>query len=108
MRKVITIQDNGAESIVYFPDTTYHNWEYGYKTEEEAREKEKEERDRSKAWEANTPDAKLDKLRFDLKDCLFIHPQTMATCSFDAIRIKKMVRVCQKFAEENKVYLDYY
>lgn len=54
------------------------------------------------------PNSKLTVLKIDLENCLYVSPETMATCTFDSLRIKGMVRVCRKFVEENKKYLNYY
>ena len=59
-------------------------------------------------WKDNSSKSKFEKLKHDLEQSTYIHPSTIATCSFDAIAIKSMVKVCQKFAEENKEYLNYY
>jgi hypothetical protein len=63
---------------------------------------------RAKEWESKSAASKLDQLRFELSQQVFIPDETIATCTFDALIIKGLVKVCQKFVEENKEYLDYY
>jgi hypothetical protein len=90
--------------------TTYYaegyNWPFN--SEEDALKKEAELKERQKQWENNSPESKMKELLYNLEQCQCIHPQTIATCSFDCIRIKMMVKVCQAFAEKNKEYLNYY
>ena len=63
---------------------------------------------RRQSWAENSPRTKFDKLVYELEKAYDIHPDTIATCSFTSLQIKGMVKVCQKFAEENKEYLNYY
>lgn len=79
-----------------------------YNTEEDALKADADFRQRQKSWQDNTATSKLDKLKFNLEKACVIHPETIATCSFDALAIKGMVIVCKEFVEANKDYLNYY
>lgn len=59
-------------------------------------------------WQKHNPKLKLDKLISELENCMHIPEYVVGTCTYDSMRVKGMVRVCQKFAEENKIYLTYY
>jgi hypothetical protein len=95
MRKVIT----------YYADGIINR---GYSTEEEALKAEEQHKKMLESWKKNSSKGKLDKLIFDLQNACIIHPDTIATCPFESLAIKGMVRVCQQFAEENKEYLSHY
>lgn len=91
--------------------TTYYadgyNWPFN--SEEEALKKETELKEHQKQWfENNSSESKMKELLHNLEQSQYIHPHTLATCTFDSIRIKMMVKVCQAFAEKNKEYLNYY
>lgn len=58
--------------------------------------------------EESSPAKKLEALKADLQNCMYIPRGTICTCSFDSLMIKAMVRTCQEFAEKNKQYLTYY
>ncbi len=79
-----------------------------YSSEEEALKVE----ERNKEWREglinNDPHVKLSKLKDDLDKAMYIHPATMATCTFSSLQVKAMVKVCQTFADVNKEYLNYY
>ncbi len=79
-----------------------------YNSEEDALKAEACHKKINEEYNKNTAKAKFDKLEFELKECLNVWAGTIATCSFDSISIKGMVRVCQKFAEEHKKFLTYY
>lgn len=59
-------------------------------------------------WIDNSPQSKMEKLIKDLENATYILPGTIATCPYTSIQIKGMVKVCQKFTEENKEYLSSY
>lgn len=54
------------------------------------------------------PKAILSKLKYQLDECMNVWEGTIATCSFDALRKKRMVKICQDFVENYKVYLTVY
>lgn len=65
-------------------------------------------RSKMEEWAKKSAESKLDKLIFELKEESFIPIGTIATCSYESLAIKRMVKVCQKFVEENKEYLNNY
>lgn len=76
---------------------------------EEAEAAELKYKENLKRWQDNSAQSKYEKLVHELKDCLYIDEErTMVTCSFDDLRIKHLIRICEKFAEDNKEYLKYY
>lgn len=79
-----------------------------FRSQAECEDYEKELTKKAKYWNENSPQSKFDKLIYDLERATDIHPDTIATCSFTSLQIKNMVKVCQKFTEENKEYLNYY
>lgn len=64
-----------------------------------------------KSWlewaQTGSAEAKLNLLVNDLNKCQNTEGM-VATCSHDTLRIKGMIRVCQKFIEDNKELLKYY
>jgi hypothetical protein len=97
------------EVTLYYADCTNGFLDSrGFATAAEALAVEKQHREFEERWKENSPETKLEKLISELNQCQIINPETIATCTFDSIRVKAMVRVCQKFAEENKQYLNYY
>lgn len=95
---------------VYYPEKGNKNQVFFSK--ESCEQYEKQEEEREKRWlehmETNSPFAKLEKLKRDLEMASTIPSGTIATCSYDCLAIKGMVKVCQTFAEDNKKYLSYY
>ena len=81
---------------------------FPYLSKSAAEEWERKAAERRKHWLENTADARYDQLLQELKNCQYIPPGTITTCSYDAIRIKGMVRVCQEFAQKYKEFLNYY
>ena len=79
-----------------------------FSTEEEAIKAEKQHKERTEYWKLNTAKAKYDKLCHDLEKAMIVWEGTMATCTYDTIRIKSMVNICKDFYEENKHNLQYY
>ena len=90
--------------------TTYYAEGIGrpFYSKEDCERVETELKERQKYWAENSSAAKFDKLTHDLKEAMYIHPDTIATCTMESLVIKGMVRVCQKFAEDHKEYLNYY
>lgn len=92
------------EKTIYYVDGIY----YPFYNKEEA---ERVEEDLKKTFinlKEHSSKHKLEKLILDLKNAEYIPEGTIATCSFDSLGIKNMVKVCQKFAEDHKEYLKYY
>ncbi len=58
--------------------------------------------------EKGCPKAILSKLVHELTECLDVPEGIVVTCSHDAIRMKRMIHVCQKFAENYKSWLAHY
>lgn len=81
---------------------------YPFFNKEEAEGAELRAKEAYQRWEDNSAQSKYEKLVHELYNCLYIDENTRATCSFDCLRIKAMVYACQKFAEENKQFLNYY
>lgn len=79
-----------------------------FRTKEEAERAEKNQAEQRKLWLQNTPESKLNELCHRLKQCQYVHPSTIATCTYDSIRIKSMIKVCQEFVEKNKEFLNHY
>lgn len=79
-----------------------------YNDEASALAAEKRIADQKTWWATNSTQAKYDKLLYDLKNALFVHPMTVATCSHDTIRLKALTRICNEFYETNKECLKYY
>lgn len=80
-----------------------------YITEEEALKADAKLLESRKFWDENhNPYAQLDKLKFDLDKCMYVHPDTIVTCTFDCMRFKGMVNVCKEFYEKHKHNLQYY
>jgi hypothetical protein len=80
-----------------------------YSSEAECLAAEAKERERQEYWRTHhDPRTKLEQLKAQLDAAMNIDPRTIATCSFDSLQVKGLVRVCQAFAETNKQYLDYY
>lgn len=79
-----------------------------YNTEEDALRVEVRNKERYDGWLKNNVDTKLMILKDNLDKAMYIHPSTIATCTFECLQMKALVKVCQAFAEENKKYLDYY
>lgn len=79
-----------------------------FSNEEDCRKAEEEFLERAKRWQQETAEAKLDKLKHDLEQASIIPLGTIATCSYTALAIKNLVKVCQAFVEQNKQYLNYY
>jgi len=57
---------------------------------------------------SNYPQIVLEKVELDLRACMNIPEGTIATCSRDSMKVKRMVMVCQKFVETYKEFLNYY
>lgn len=93
---------------VYYIDGSI--WPFTDKDEAEKAELAHKEKQKEwqENWDKHDPRLKLEKLIHELKECMNVWEGTMATCSFDSIRVKGMVRTCQAFAKENKEYLNYY
>lgn len=85
---------------------------FPFTNKDEAEKAELLHKEREKEWQANynqnNPALKLEKLIHELKECQNVWEGTICTCSYDVIRIKAMVRVCQEFADQHKEYLNYY
>lgn len=79
-----------------------------YDTKEEALRVEARNKEWYDGWLKNNVDTKLMILKDNLDKAMYIHPGTIATCSFQSLQMKALVKVCQAFAEENKEYLNYY
>lgn len=77
-------------------------------TKEEALKAEEEYNERRQYWKKNCVEAKYDKLCYDLKNALNIYEGTIATCSFDTIRLKGLTTICKEFYDTNKECLKYY
>ena len=77
-------------------------------TEEDALKAEEEHKQQIEYWKQNTAQAKYDKLCHDLKECMNVWEGTIATCSFDTIRLKGLTTICKEFYETNKECLKYY
>jgi len=90
--------------ILYYAE---NNW-MPFSTQEECEKYEAEELVRAKRWLDNSATSKFEKLKNDLACARSISPGTIVTCSYDSLAIKRMVKVCQSFAEENKAYLSHY
>lgn len=92
------------KEIRYWPsDFSKH-----FGTEEECLAYEKKEEERKKYWEENSPKSKYNELLVKLEKAFVISEDTIATCTFDSLKIKGLVTVCQEFVEKNKEYLKYY
>lgn len=92
--------------ILYYVDGI--SWPF--RTQKEALEAEAKHKEDCARWMENlhSPHTKMEKLIKDLENALHIPEGTIATCTFSALQIKGLVRVCQKFVEEHKEYLNYY
>lgn len=91
-------------------ETLYYAEGYSrpFLSEEACLKYEKQQEENIKRWKGNLPSSKLEKLKLDLDKAMYVSPSTIATCTHDSIAIKQLIRVCQKFAEENKEYLNHY
>lgn len=56
----------------------------------------------------NSSSSKFSLLVAELEAAQVIPEGTLATCSYESLAIKAMVKVCQKFVEANKEALNYY
>lgn len=77
-------------------------------TKDEAIKAEEEHKKRTQYWKENCVEAKYDKLCHNLKNSLNVYEGTIATCSFDNIRLKSLTTICKEFYETNKECLKYY
>lgn len=75
---------------------------------EHALKAEEEHQKRVQYWRENCFEAKYDKLCYDLKEAINVWEGTIATCSFDTIRLKGLTTICKEFYETNKECLKYY
>lgn len=92
------------EVKLYYAD----NYHRPFNTPEECLKYEEDAKKRNSDYLAYSSQTKFTVLVDKLKEAMYIDPRTTATCSYDALGIKGMVRVCQSFAEEHKHYLNYY
>lgn len=94
--------------IIYYPE--HGNNHYPFSSKEECLKYEESFRKKELEWKSIiiTPKDHLEKLILNLETAMTIPLGTIATCTFESLQIKGMVRVCQEFAEENKKYLSYY
>ncbi len=79
-----------------------------YSSEREALAAEERCKKLDEYWKSNSSSQKLESLQGQLQAAMFVPEEIIATCSHDSLRIKSLVKVCQKFVEDNKGFLNYY
>lgn len=90
--------------ITYHADGYFHP----FATEEEALAYEARMKELWARLADNSSSSKFNLLVAELEAARVIPEGTLATCSYESLAIKAMVKVCQKFVEDNKKFLDYY
>ncbi len=88
----------------YYADNCF----VAFNSEEEAKKYEDERKELEAAAVSRSPQVLLKLLIKDLEEAPMIPEGTIATCSFQSLQLKGMVKVCQAFAEKYKEYLNYY
>lgn len=95
---------------VYFPSKG--NQFQSFNSKEACERYEKEQEELEKKWEENRknfdPNLIRQELISEIEKCSTVPIGTIATCSYDALSIKGMVKACQDFVEKYKEYLGYY
>lgn len=90
---------------LYMTDSSWHV----YHDKDQCAAAEEREKAQRAEWKGRfDPQTKLARLKAELDEAMHIAPGTIATCATTSLQIKAMVRVCQRFADENKEYLNYY
>lgn len=79
-----------------------------FNNKEECEKAEEDFKIRLERWKNNSPSVKLDKLKYELQEAMYVSPGTICTCPYDSLRMKQMVIACQNFVNENRQYLSHY